>query len=393
MIKEDKLTRENVDTSFDYTKYRFENLKGRKFGELEILGVYKKIKNKVYWVAACSCGNVVKTSRDKLVTRGKTSCVECAEKSLSNKISSSLTVKVNTLLDKREDIEILNPSGDKWVSIWKVKCLVCGDIYKRSYRSLMAEVKPCKCTYNKRRGLDNKEGIVQDFCKKYDYTFQGWEEGSPIKLKISCNLHNEAFSVFYNNLLKNKRPCKSCVSASKFIYNKVHLKDFIKRSQVTHGVGNYNYSKVKYNSLNDKVKIKCNSCGNTNLQTAQNHLSGRGCNYCKKSGFKPKEPCLLYVLKLTGLCNEYYKVGITKDIKQRLYNLSLHNWFDIEVVSLNKLKFGWQAFNIEQEVLSSVESGVVSKRYQPEGYTETFNKEDLREVLEIIDEGLIKYYK
>lgn len=62
-------------------------------------------------------------------------------------------------------------------------------------------------------------------------------------------------------------------------YRKVDLEEFKVRSSKIHG-GKYGYDLVIFNSIKDKVTIFCNSCNNSFIQTAKDHLAGCGCKVC-----------------------------------------------------------------------------------------------------------------
>lgn len=55
---------------------------------------------------------------------------------------------------------------------------------------------------------------------------------------------------------------------------------FIQKAKKVHGEA-FDYSETKYERSCLKVKIKCNTCGKSFIQKANNHLNGQGCPYCK----------------------------------------------------------------------------------------------------------------
>lgn len=59
---------------------------------------------------------------------------------------------------------------------------------------------------------------------------------------------------------------------------KVTINDFINRARLKHG-NKYDYSKVQYEKLSDKIIIICPIHGEF-LQSAANHLQGKGCKEC-----------------------------------------------------------------------------------------------------------------
>ncbi|AGH32216.1 endonuclease [Vibrio phage 11895-B1] len=393
MVKEESLKESDVNFTFLSKDKRFENLTGIVFGNLTILGPYKKEGSTLKWVAKCSCGNIVKTSRTKLKQRGKTSCVECSESKLRANHFTPVEDKINTLKDKRQDLVILNFKGDTWADYLEVECNVCGDIFERRYRDLVRGVKGCSCRNKARKGIEAKQELVKEYCDKNNFTFLSWDTTKGIKVKIRCDKHDYTTTTLYGGISVGKVCCPECVKETKVIYNKHTKESFIERAELVHGKGKFDYSEVEYTCTDTKVKIKCNSCGKVNLQKPAGHLSGRGCKICSKSGYKPEDPCWVYLMRLEGLCEEYYKIGITNDLKRRLYNVGCNSWYDIEYVYFRKLDKGWKAKRIEGLILSILNTkGCISKKYHKEGVTEIFHPDELPKVERYLEELILEEY-
>ena len=151
--------------------------------------------------------------------------------------------------------------------------------------------------------------------------------------------------------------------------------EFIERAKKIHG-NRYNYSKVNYTNNNSKVELKCNKCGNTFYQIANDHLHNIGCPICFAKRDKGTEPSHLYYLSINN--GEYYKIGVTtKPIEQRFYSLKL----PYKVLL-------WKAFNTMKEARQE-EQNILKKfdefRYKGKekilgnknGNTELFTKDVL----------------
>ena len=392
MVKEEKLKPSDVDMSFISKDSRFDNLTGKIFGDLKILGSYKKEGNTLKWVAECSCGNVVKTSRTKLYNRGKVCCVECAELKLRDKHFTPMEVKKADFINKRPDLTLLNIHGETWADEWSVTCNTCKESYSRRYRDLIKGVKACSCKNLSRKALDDKEPKVKDYCERFGFQFMGWDLKGRIKLKLYCPKHNKELNPLYDNVEKNKISCSCCKKEYYKPYNLKSQEDFIKDAISVHGVGTFDYSEVNYINSSTKVKIKCNNCGEFNEQTPAGHLSGRGCKSCAKTGYKPNEPCWIYLMKLEGLCELWYKIGITSDLKTRLYNVGLDSWYDITYIDFKWLDKGWKAKTIEGYILEELTTkDTIDKRYQKEGTTEIFQPIELPLVEELLEDYYTNY--
>lgn len=109
--------------------------------------------------------------------------------------------------------------------------------------------------------------------------------------------------------------------------------EFILRSKQLHG-NLYDYSNINYINNKIKVSIKCKIHG-LFLQTPNDHIGGHGCSKCQKDNRKNynlKEayseknkdfPLNLYVVKIDTLDVIFLKIGISKNIEQRLKNLAV----------------------------------------------------------------------
>ncbi|CAH9014965.1 putative GIY-YIG nuclease family protein, partial [Vibrio phage 496E54-1] len=386
MVKEEELTKEDVDFSFISKDPRFEDLTGKIFGDLTVLGPYKKESKTLKWVAECSCGNIVKTSRAKLKQRGKFSCVKCAEHRLRFRTLTPVEDKKSALLLARPDLEINSTLGETWADDWEVTCTNCNTTYTRKYRDLIKGVKGCICRNLSRKGLEEKQKVVNSYCSKFNFIFKSFQ-GSPIRVNMFCEKHKTYMSPCYHNLAKGKLSCRGCRADYYTPYNFGDKESFIEKAIGVHGLGSFDYSEVVYNGAENKVRIRCNKCKTINTQKPAGHLSGRGCKLCSKTGFKPNEPCWVYIIRLSGLCEEWYKVGITNNLSKRISGLSTGSWYELGYIQAKKFDKGWKALNVEKAVLSCLKTkGTINKDYHPKGYTEIFKPEELYLAEEIIDE-------
>ena len=114
---------------------------------------------------------------------------------------------------------------------------------------------------------------------KYDYSLALYT-GCKNKLKIICKKCGVVFEQAADNHIRN-RGCPNC----KFDLMWSKRKDrqtketFIEKSNLIHK-NKYNYSLVEWKTVDDKVKIICNECGNVFEQVAYQHLVGHGCPNC-----------------------------------------------------------------------------------------------------------------
>ena len=222
------------------------------------------------------------------------------------------------------------------------------------------------------------EKAVNRHGNKYDYTEVEYQ-GSEVKAKIWCNTHKEFFWQTPKKHV-NGRGCPKCkvdsikskqrhslsdylpqleemyvgvldFTKSKYINWKTKIEvldlkyndtfettiDSLLKGTYTpmvntlnrflqevslRAIAGYDYSNINWESSIRKVDIKCNKCGSIFLQTPTKHLQGRGCPYCKTSGFQVRKPAQVYYLKIKYEDILYYKIGITNRTYKERYTLT-----------------------------------------------------------------------
>lgn len=116
---------------------------------------------------------------------------------------------------------------------------------------------------------------------KYDYSNVIYVK-SYINVEIICRVEgHEPFPQTPDNHLKGKG-CKVCAIERRANKRKLTTEKFIEKANKKHGVGRYDYSKVKYVDCYTDVKIICH---NHNVpyefpQAPFLHLQGHGCDLC-----------------------------------------------------------------------------------------------------------------
>jgi len=280
-------------------------------------------------------------------------------------------------------VEIFGNKYDYSKTVWKnaqtrftLTCPKHGDFSLRK-DSIHKGCSKCKSesTFTKELFI---EKAVNKHGNKYDYAEVDYQ-GSEVKAKIWCNTHKEFFWQTPNKHVDG-RGCPKCkvdsikekqrhslsdylpkleqmyvgvldFSNTKYInwktkievldlkYNdiiqtnvgslfrtqyfpKVINKDRFLKEVTFRDIEGYDYSKIIWKGSNFKVDIVCNKCNSVFSQTPSKHLDGRGCPYCKSSGFRINKPSQLYYLKVKYEDNLYYKIGITNRTYKERYTLT-----------------------------------------------------------------------
>lgn len=171
-------------------------------------------------------------------------------------------------------------------------CIICpthGEFWQEAHGHLRGY--GClKCYYDslKQSSRSNTQKFIERARKKhgdfFDYSKVDYKtRNDPVC--IICPKHGEFWQTPGNHLLA--RGCLECKKES--AHNKYSLgKDnFIKKARKIHG-DKYDYSKVDYYNNHSKITIICPEHGEF-VQTANEHLVGRGCPICGKEKSKKKK--------------------------------------------------------------------------------------------------------
>lgn len=144
----------------------------------------------------------------------------------------------------------------------------------------------CKKEENKKfinnKKLDNKEFIKKSkkiFGDKYGYSKVKYVNYKT-KITLECSRHGD-FEVVPNYHLSDKSGCQKCAKENIIFKNTINQEDFIKKAIKIHK-NKYDYSKLIYKKINEKIKIICKKHGEFE-QTPLHHIHSK--SGCPKCGF------------------------------------------------------------------------------------------------------------
>lgn len=202
--------------------------------------------------------------------------------------------------------------------------------YWRSANNFLQGVKCKQCALESTYGMSSeafieKANLIHN--NKYLYL-----PTKPVLLKkdkitINCKVHGDFIQEVSRHL--GGRGCTSCgyIEANK--NRKYSLNDFIEAAEAFHG-NKYDYSKVKFNWLDDKVIIGCPKHGEFE-QMARTHCKiGRGCRLCtyesttcdmvskyRNNPSLGKDEGVIYILNISSDRESFLKLGISSNFKLR----------------------------------------------------------------------------
>lgn len=157
-----------------------------------------------------------------------------------------------------------------------------------------------KCGFKSRKKLNNPIGeFIKIHGDKYDYSKVKYES-IKIKVEIICKEHGLFLQTPFSHLRGSGCPDCGILKMSKSLVKSIDK--FKEDCSIIHK-NLYDYSKVEYNTLRDKIVIICKYHGEF-LQVAFSHQQGNGCQKCNKSRGELE---IENYLKLNNIEYEYNK--------------------------------------------------------------------------------------
>lgn len=111
---------------------------------------------------------------------------------------------------------------------------------------------------------------------------------------------------------------------------KVTTEDFIRRARLVHG-DKYDYSKVIYERWDIKVCIKCNVCGKEFWQRPNDHLCGKGCPHCSHREKVTLDMFIMRSINIHGFYYDYSRVSFNTIKDKVIIGCPVHGWFEQKV--------------------------------------------------------------
>lgn len=194
------------------------------------------------------------------------------------------------------------------------------------------------------------------------------------KVKIGCAVHGYFYQAAHHHY--DGKGCPSCAKSGSKLNRERVISDF----NNVHG-DEFIYDKFKYRNDYTKSIVTCREHGDFHI-TPNSHKNGTKCPYCfmERSGFGKSNfvKCSLnfngiaslYLIKLTGNNECFYKVGITTDFKKRFVRSKIPYEIDVIRVLSGEAGIIWE---IEKEIHRKL----FNFRYKPSlsfnGSTECFD--------------------
>ena len=254
-----------------------------------------------------------------------------------------------------------------------ITCPVHGDFLQRPRSHISGDGCP-RCRVRSQQ--DTADFVSR--CKgvhgeRYDYSLVEYEN-SVTKVNIVCREHGSFLQQPASHL--SGKGCAKCAGAAMSL-RKAHTAEvFITKAREVHG-DKYSYEEVDYVASQTNVNITCKVHG-VFAQRPTNHLSGKGCSGCTKTGFSSVKPAYLYVLTSGNIT----KVGITnRDLTLRVDEIGRSSALPFTVLALFSYKTGRGAMSVETSILRSLHSEYKRVEMLFGGSTECYMDVDREDLL------------
>lgn len=250
-------------------------------------------KRRKYWLCECSCdrNKTIEVRSDGLTAGKVRSCGCLRDETASLMRKGKPPVKVRSLPSLVGQVfgrltvvapadRTVTPKGRE-LPRWVCSCK-CGNTFTAYHDSLKTGVTvSCGCVPPEFVGSDfkNQSEVFAFRAKevhgeKYDYSLVDYKH-SQKNVIIVCHKHGQFKQQPSNHLMGNG--CRRCSTEDR-AYN---LHTFIEKSMEVHNSA-YDYSKVKFISIENTVVITCNTHGDFEQRPKYHLTKGSGCPECAK---------------------------------------------------------------------------------------------------------------
>ena len=213
----------------------------------------------------------------------------------------------------------------------EIYCNVCGNYFSQRPASHLGG---CGCSICAKNSLKTQEEIIIRFQIVHPKDEYGYWNVVYKNMKTPVEIYCKKCGDYFNQNPVDHlagRGCKKCGEEKRRISRTSDKENFIIKvyEKFEQNRIHYNYIESFYINSATKIWIHCNICGNDFEQTPDNHLSGKGCPFCKLENqrrlnairFEEKyDIATIYLLKCFNEFETFLKIGITSKTVDERYN-------------------------------------------------------------------------
>lgn len=284
---------------------------------------------------------------------------------------------------KNKEFEILGSYEGGQKILTKNKYGVCytgvWDLLKGNSPSIMSAIDKNK--YCVAQITENIDETIYDYSKVV-YTNQ------KTKIEIGCKIHGSFFQVPYSH--KEGVGCPKCANEAR----KMPKETIDKNIKENNWLESKNIKVTSYNGCKSKLEIECPE-GHIFKTRYDHYVTTRnGCPHCHKLYLYTSNnldimediKIKLYIFKLKNETEEFYKVGIAKNIKNRIKDIETKSSFKVQVIETEDM-FLKEAYEKEQYLINYFKDFKKHVKEEFGGHTECFLENPLE-----LERQLYYYY-
>lgn len=209
---------------------------------------------------------------------------------------------------------------------------------------------------------------------------------------VTCIKHGVDIDTKPNWLLSRGSCCTLCKNEANSERLKIDNSEFIRRSIKRNG-SYYDYSKSNYIGCRSNVTITCPKHGDFTILAHYHTVGGLGCSECSSSGgYGAKDYAKIckngsgvYLMKFESESEMFYKIGISKEIKRRLSDLSKHYSYDVKLIYYKEFNDSESVWYIENMLHNEYSNVSYLPKIKFKGHTECFSEVNENEFIKIIE--------
>lgn len=353
----------------------FKDISGLVFGRLKVLYYAGKEGLKgSYWFCECqNCKRIIRERSSDIQSERRPFCRTCSNSSPKRETFEEYTLEEKSFIAEAVyDATMLDKRAFEKV------CNKCDEVVRCTWRDLRSGRLPhrCKAARNKKTPLEIKE-VVTKFCTEYDIKALNEVQEYNNKTYFQCNVCSYEFNK-RTSAVPLATGCPKCQGKAPNTQE-----DFFKAVAETQTI-QYDYSKAVYTGIDDKVTIICPTHGEFQ-QVAYDHMIGRGCMKCCGRGYDSSKPGTLYITELTNTQKTVLKIGITnRPTHERMAQHSKGSSFEHSIIKEYFFNDGTIPRQLETALKQNFTCGIVSREELPDGFCETFRKDDENDIINFI---------
>jgi ribosomal protein L44E len=264
----------------------------------------------------------------------------------------------------------------------KMSCSDCHHSFEqRPSRVLCEGIISCKCSKSYRRTPDELVKDAIEFTENTYMKFVSVDYTKPLSnstLHLKCLKCENHFDKSFQNLYYNNSGCPHC--SGKY---QPTVDEYFTKIQARLGVQfKLTTELVENTSKNSLIEVECLLCNRSSSKTIAAVIYQKpSCPHCAVYGYDESTPGYMYLIKLFNETSEYYKIGVTGNLKRRFAELSYHNDLSLEVLNTWEYNSHEPILKHENFLKDNFALGRLVDKPFEHGYTEIVCKEHLPVIL------------